>query len=97
METSITLRELRDLVGLRLPVEASSADVRRIRERLYTLVQMPSGQELSTALPPDLWSQQQVEVLTQLFDQFRDVIEGLRLFRQLRPHADLWREFVEGG
>jgi hypothetical protein len=94
METSITLKELRDLVGLRCDPEISSAEVRRIRERLHILASMPRGQELSTALPLDLWAE--VEVMTQLFEQFGDVIEGLRLFKLLRPHVNLWQEFVEG-
>jgi hypothetical protein len=78
---------------LRLDPEISSAEVRRIRERLYILARMPRGQELSTGLPMDLWSE--VEVLTQLFDQFGDVVEGLRLFKLLQPHVNLWWEFVE--
>jgi hypothetical protein len=95
METSISLRELRDLVGLRADPEVSGADVRRIRERLYTLADTPRGQELSTALPIDQWAD--VVELMPILEQYRDVIEGLRLFRQLRPHVALWREFVEGG
>jgi len=94
MPESITLKEIRDLVGLRLPVELSSADVRRIRERLYTLAQMTPGRELSTELPPDWWAD--VAELEPILNEFRDVVEGLRLFRLLRPHADLWREFVQG-
>jgi len=95
MDTCITPKDLRDLAERRLGAETAVEDVRAVCRRLYTLAQMPRGQELSTALPPSWWAD--VAELEPIIDAHRDVVEGLRLFRLLRPHVDLWAEFVEGG
>jgi len=95
MSTSITPKDLHDLVSQRLGAETTAADVRTVCERLYTLAQSPRGQELSTALPPSWWAD--VAELEPILNEFLDVVEGLRLFRQLRPHIDLAQEFLYGG
>jgi hypothetical protein len=90
----ITLRDIRNLVVHRLGAETAAADVSTVCERLCVLASMPKGQELSCALPMDWWAD--VAELTPILEQFWDIVEGLRLFRLLRPRMACWREFVDG-
>jgi hypothetical protein len=95
MGTAITVKDLRDLVARRLGAETAADDVRTVCERLYTLALTPRGQELTTALPPSWWAD--VAELEPLLNEFLDMVEIIRVFRQLRPHVDLAGEFVYGG
>ena len=51
---TLTLTDLRTLVAQRLGAETTADDVQQVCRRLFTLESLPKGQELSTALPPDL-------------------------------------------
>jgi hypothetical protein len=93
MGTYITLRDLHDLVAHRLGAETAAADVSTVCERLCVLASIPRGQELSCALPMDWWAD--VAEITPILEQFWDIVEGLRLFRLLRPRMEL-QEFVNG-
>jgi hypothetical protein len=94
-DTWISARDLRDLVAHRLWLDPAAEDVREVCKRLCILAGTPRGQELSTALPPSWWAD--VAELQPFLEDFSDVIECIRLFFRLRPHANLYKEFVEGG